>query len=78
MLAGREWLAAMLATKRLAGVAPEVSLRECVACTPPPIAHKAAYSGLETHRRCHQKSKTGVSMAPQKGLISSKYFLKSF
>ena len=23
-------------------------------------------------RRCHQKSKTGVSVAPQKGLVSSK------
>ena len=33
--------AAMLATKRLAGVAPEVNLRECVTCTPLPSVNKA-------------------------------------
>ena len=27
-------------------------------------------------RRRHQKSKTGVSVAPQKGLMSSKFFFK--
>ena len=31
------WLAAI----RLAGVAPEVNLRECVTCMPPPSANKA-------------------------------------
>ena len=45
-----------------------------VTCTP--SANKAARSGFGTQRRRHQKSKTGVSMAPQKGLISSKIFLK--
>ena len=54
--------AAMLAVERLAGVAPEVNLRECVAYT-------------FTKRRCHCMSKTGVSVAPQKG-VSSKKFLK--
>ena len=67
-------LAAMLATKRLAGVKAEVNLRET--CTPPSSANKAAHSGFETQRRHHQKSKTGVSVAPQKGLMSSKIFLK--
>ena len=58
--------AGMLAAKRSAGVTPEVNLRECVACMPPPSANKDAHSGFETQRRHHQKSKTGVSVAPQK------------
>ena len=68
--------AAMLAAKRLAGVTPEVNLTECISHTPPPSANKAAHSGFEIQRRCHQKSKTGVSVAPQKGLMSSKNFFK--
>ena len=68
--------AAMLATKRSAGVTPEVNLREHVTHTPPPSANKAAHSGFEIHRRHYQKSKTGVSVAPQKGLMSSKNFFK--
>ena len=68
----------MLATKRSAGVAPEVNLREHVKHTPLPSLNKAAHSGFETQRRCHQKFKTGVSVAPQKGLMSSKNFLKKF
>ena len=57
--------AAMLAAKRLADIAPEVSLRE--------YAHFGqAGIRLITQRRRHQKSKTSVSMAPQKGLMSSK------
>ena len=49
-------LVTMLAAKSLAGVAPEVNLRECycVTCMPPPSANKAAQSGSETQRRCHQ------------------------
>ena len=64
--------AAILATKRSAGVAPEVNLREHVKCMPPPIVNNASHFGFETERRHHQKSKTGVSVAPQKGLMSSK------
>ena len=41
-------LAAMLATKRSAGVTPEVNLRECAICIPPPSTNKAAHSGFET------------------------------
>ena len=63
-----------LATKRSTGVAPEVNLRERISHMPPPSANKAAHSGFETERRRHQKSKIGVSMAPQKGLMSSKKF----
>ena len=48
---------AILAAKRLAGVAPEVNLRERVTRTPPPSANKVAYSDFETQRRRHQKSK---------------------
>ena len=72
----RDSSAAMLATKRLAGVTPEVILRECVTHTPPPSVNKAAHSGFETQRIHHQKSKTGVSVAPQKGLMSSKNLKK--
>ena len=63
-----------LATKRSTGVAPETNLRERISHMPPPSANKAAHSGFETERRRHQKSKKGVSMAPQKGLMSSKKF----
>ena len=59
-------LAAMLAAKRLPGVAPEVNLREHVTHMPPPSMNKAVHSGFETQRKHHKKSKTGVSVAPQK------------
>ena len=68
--------AAMLAIKRLPGVTPEVSLRECVTHIPPLSMNKVAHSGFETQRSHHQKSKTGVSVAPQKGLMSSNFFFK--
>ena len=58
---------AMLAAKRLAGVTPEVDLKEHITHMPLPGANKAAHSGFEI-QRCHQKSKTGVSVAPLKGL----------
>ena len=70
-------LAAMLANNRSAGAAPEMNLRECVIWILLPSTNKAAHSGFETQRRHHQKSKTGVSVAPQKGLMTSKnFFLK--
>ena len=53
-------LAAMLAAKRSAGVAPEVKLREHVTHTPLPSVNKADHSGFEAQKRCHQKSKTYV------------------
>ena len=65
-------LAVVLATKRLASDAPELNLRELTSCMPLPSASKAVHSGCETQRRHHQKSKTEVSVAPQKGLISFK------
>ena len=66
----------ILATKRSAGVTPEVNLREHEACTIPPSASKAAHSGFETQMRHYKKSKTGISVAPQKGLMSSKNLKK--
>ena len=68
--------AVMLATKRSAGVTPEVNLRECVTCMSLPSMNKAAYSGFETQRRHHQKSKTGVSVIQQNHLCSPNKFLK--
>ena len=61
-------MAAMLAAKRSASVAPEVNLRGRISCTPLPSVNKAAHPGFETQIRHHQKSKTGVSVAPQKDL----------
>ena len=39
-------------------------------------ASRGGRVGFETQGRCHQKSKTGVSVAPRKGLMPSKFFLK--
>ena len=33
---------------------------------------RGIHPGFETQGRCHQKSRTGVSVAPRKGLMSSK------
>ena len=64
--------AVMLAAKRLAGIAPEVNVRKHVKCMLLLSVNKIANSGFETQRRRHQKSKTGVSVAPQKGIVSLK------
>ena len=55
---------AMLAAKSSPGVAPEVNLRERIKHMPLPSVNKAAHSEVETQRTHHQKSKTGVSVAP--------------
>ena len=65
-------MAAMLAVKRSAGVILEVNFRECVTCTARQSTNKAHHFGFETLRLCRQKSKTGVSVAPQKVHMSSK------
>ena len=39
---------AMLAGKRLAGVTPEVNLREYVTCMPPQSTNKAVHPDFET------------------------------
>ena len=71
-------LAAMLTTKRLASVTPGVNLWGHVTHVPLPSASKVAHSGFETQRRYHQKSKTGVSVAPQKAHVLQFYFKKDF
>ena len=57
--------AAILAATRSAAVALQANLREYVTCMPPQNVNKAAHSDFETQRRHHQKSKIGVSVAPQ-------------
>ena len=60
------------------GVAPEVNLMEYISHTPPQSLNKAAHSGFKTQRRHHQKSKTGVSVAPQMKMCPTKFFLKKY
>ena len=67
-------LAAMLALYTGKGVAPEVNLREHISHTPPQSLNKAVHSGFETQRRHHQKSKTGVSVAPQMKMCPTIFF----
>ena len=65
----------MLAAKRLAGVKPEVNLRECITHPPPSSVIKVAHSGFETQRTGVIRSpKTVVSVPPEKGLVSSKIY----
>ena len=65
----------MLAIKRSTGVEPEVNQRNRL--------HAAEEAGIhpefETQGRHHQKSKTGISVVPQKGhfITSSKFFFKN-
>ena len=61
---GEQQLASILAIKRLAVVVPEVNLGKCTSHMHPPSVNKAAYSGFEVQRICHQKSIIGVSVAP--------------
>ena len=64
--------AVMLATMRSVSVMSEMNLRGYVTYMPLPSANKADHSGFGTQRRHHQKSSTGASVAPEKGLMSSK------
>ena len=58
------------ATKRSAGVAPEVNIRECITSLMPlPNANNSPHACFETQRRHHHKSKT-VSV-PTKGHMST-------
>ena len=69
--------AAILATKRSAGVIPEVNLREDVTCVPLPSTNKAAHYGFETQRRRHQKSKK-IKRSRQLFHYFIKYWLITF
>ena len=66
---------AMLAIYTGEGVSPEVNLRECISRTLPPNANKAAHTGFEPQRRCHQKSKTEISVTPK--WTGDQFFLKT-
>ena len=68
-----KWLAAILAIYTGRGVAPEVNLRECM---PLPSSISRAHSGFETQMRHHQKSKTGLSVAPQMDMCPTKILKK--
>ena len=46
-------------------------------CTPLPSGNKAAHSGFETHRRRHQKSKTGYQWPHKKDLCPPNFFKKN-
>ena len=59
---------AILATKRSAGVTPEVNLRN-------PL-YTSQVSTLALKHRCHQKSKKGVSVAHKNNLCPPKNYKK--
>ena len=61
--------------KRLAGIAPEVNLRIPLH-SGDEVRKLGIHPGFETQSRRRQKSKTGVSVAPQKGLMSFTFVLK--
>ena len=65
----------MLTSIQSAGVAPEVNLRNSWH-TGDKACKQGIHPGFETQGRRHQKSKTGVSVDPRKGLMSSKNLLK--
>ena len=62
----------MLAIKRSASVTPEVNLENPLH-PGKETGKRGIHPGFETNGRHHQKFKTGVSLAPYKGLMSSKY-----
>ena len=69
------WLSSvtMLDIKMSADVAPQMNMGNPLHAGKE--AHKQEiHPGFETKDRCHQKSKTEVSMTPQKGLLSSRFF----
>ena len=65
----------MLVPKKSAGFTPDVNLRN-VLCQMMKHAIEGIIPGFETQGRRHQKFKTGVSVALQKGLMSSNFILK--
>ena len=69
-------LVAILATMRSAGVAPEVNLREYVICMPMSSMNKAAHSGFEAQRICHQKFKQGYQLSYKNDLCPQFFFKK--
>ena len=68
---------AMLASKRSAVVTPEVNLRIFMHAGDDHSSTEI-HPGFETKGKHQHKSKTGASVTPPKGLISSKIFKKMF
>ena len=68
-------LASMLSIKSSAGVILDVNLRNPLHTGKKAHMH-GFHSGFETQGRHHQKSRTGVGMVSQKGLMSSNFFIK--
>ena len=66
--------AAMLAAKRLTGVAPEVNLREYTLCMSLSSVNGDGHSGFETQRRHHQMSKKQGCQWLKKGYMTTKKF----
>ena len=69
-------LGVILASKRSAGVAPEVNLTESVTHTPPPSTNKAVHYGFETHRRCQQEVQNKGISGPTKRAYVFQNFVK--
>ena len=64
----------------LAGVTPELNLREHVTCTLPPSANKAIHSGFETHRPrgdITRSPKQRYQWPHKKNLCPPNFFIKS-
>ena len=55
--------AAMLAIKKSVGVNPEINLGKPL-CTGKEACKWEIYPGFEVQGKCHQKSKTQISVAP--------------
>ena len=71
-----DWLLSWPYTLAEGGVAPEVNLRERISRMPLQSSNKAAHSKSETQRRCHQKSETGVQVAPKMDMCPTNFFFK--
>ena len=50
--------------------------QEHISCTPLSSTNEAAHSSFETQRRRHQKSETGVSVAPKWTCVHQRMFSK--
>ena len=71
-------LAAILTTKRSAGVLPEVNPRKYVTCMPLPRANKAAHSGFEIQIDVTRSPKQGYQWPHKKDSWCSPIFFKKF
>ena len=67
----------MLGTKRSAGVAPEVNLREHVTHIPLPSVNKAAHCGFESQEMSPEVQNRGISGPTKRTYILQKIFLKN-